>query len=584
MVRLFQLLLALVSLTRPASAQLATAHGTRFVVDGKPFSFVGANVEVMHGAKMRAGYARTLDAARADGLRVVRVWALGEGAADAPDWARADDLLRAGPDGWIEDGLVQLDRVLAGASERGLKVILTLGNHWGDYGGIPQYLRWAGLADTGWGARDRFFSDERTRAFYRAHLERLAERKNTVNGVRYADDPTVFAWELLNESQVETPEGARVRRAWIAEMAQLLRSHAARQLITPGVIGYTTLAERDEWLAVCKLPEVDYCDSHLYPQNGDAVPSAVELARFIDDRVQLAQKVANKPLVFGEFGFDTRADHDGWLGRGRADWFGEFLSRVLYDGAAGAMVWIYQPWSGKPRDFGIYVDRQDTDDVRGRLRAFAEQALLAPASQNPLLDAARGTRPLYDPYHELHRPGPAAVREEADRTVVTLAPDQFSAGRFERVGVWDGGKLRHAYGAGPGFFEWRFPAPRDRLARLTVELQVSSEFPGESAPPDGTSRIEVEIDGHRVAQLTAPPDDGEGRVLRFSVDNPRVLARLPGRAHTLRLRVPEGPGSNGLCVYAGPTPITLGFQRVARMGLPSRASSTATRTSSAETP
>ena len=39
--------------------------------------------------------------------------------------------------------------------------------------------------------------------------------------------------------------------------------------------------------------------------------------------------------MFGEFGFDTRPAHDGWLGRGRADWFGDFLDRVFLDGAAG---------------------------------------------------------------------------------------------------------------------------------------------------------------------------------------------------------------------------------------------------------
>lgn len=554
-----------------AGADVIRTDGARFVDGGRTFSFVGANVEVLHGAHSRAAYERTLDAARADGLRVVRVWALGEGPADAPDWQRAHDLFRVGPDGFVEAAYVQLDRVLAAAQTRGLRVVLTLGNHWGDYGGIPQYLRWAGLPERGFGARDAFFSDERTRAFFSAHLDRLIDRVNSVTGERYAEDPTIFSWELLNESQVESCAGAEARRAWVVEMARRLRARGARQLITPGVIGYGTLAERREWLAVCELPEVDYCDSHLYPQTTDQVPSEKELDQLLDDRALLAERVARKPLVIGELGFDTRRDHDGWLGRGRADWFAHVLARLLDDGAAGALVWIYQPWSGRPRDYGIYVDRADTDDVRAQLRRFAAQALTAPPARNPILDAARGSAPLYDPYRTVRRPAPAFVREEGARTIVALAPERFASGRFERVGAWDGGVLQHAYGAGDGVFEWRFPAPARPVGRLTIALRVSSEFPGDSAPADGRSRFVVELDGHRVAELWASPDDGKGERREVTVTDRSLLATLPGRAHTLTLRVPAGPDANGLCVYGAPTghgpappdpqPILLTFDR-----------------------
>jgi mannan endo-1,4-beta-mannosidase len=543
-----RLLVTLVALTSLAHADVIRVERGRFVDGDKPFAFVGANVNVMHGARNRKGYARTLDAVRDDGLRVVRVWALGEGPADAPDWQRAGELFRAGPDGFVEAAYDQLDRVLAAARERNLRVIVTLGNHWPDYGGIPQYLRWAGLPLDGWAAHDAFFSNERTRALYRAHLERLVDRTNRVDGVAYKDDPTIFSWELLNESSVESEEGALARRRWIAEMAQVLREHGARQLVTPGVEGYGTLAERREWLEVCRLPEVSYCDSHLYPQNQEL--SSSELDQRLDDRVQLA-RVAGKPIVFGEFGFDTRGGD--WLGHARTEGFKSFLRRVVDDGAGGALVWIYQPWSGKPRDFGIYVDRPDTDDVRAQLRAFAAEALAAPLARNPVLAAARGTTPLYDPYRVAHRPAPAFVSDEPDRTVVSLAPDHFTTGRFERVGAWDGGTLVHAYGAGDGFFEWRLPVPAGPLARLELSLRISSEFPGESAPPDGASRVVVEVDDRRIAELEAPPDDGVGQVRSVTVSDKAVLQRLAGRAITLRLRVPPGKSAHGLCVYGAPT-------------------------------
>lgn len=95
----------------PADAFVRVA-GSRFVVGGRPFAFVGANLDVMHGAANRARAEETLAAARADGLTVGRIWALGEGDASATPWARAHQLFRVGPDQWIDAAFDQLDRVL----------------------------------------------------------------------------------------------------------------------------------------------------------------------------------------------------------------------------------------------------------------------------------------------------------------------------------------------------------------------------------------------------------------------------------------------------------------------------------------
>src|SRR5207245_1130375 len=97
-------------------------NGVQFVAGDQPFAFVGANLAVMHG-QGRAHYQETLAAARADGFTVGRIWALGEGAAGATAWSRENELFRAGPDGWLEPPFVHLDRVLAEARARGLRLI-----------------------------------------------------------------------------------------------------------------------------------------------------------------------------------------------------------------------------------------------------------------------------------------------------------------------------------------------------------------------------------------------------------------------------------------------------------------------------
>ena len=47
--------------------------------------------------------------------------------------------------------------------------------------------------------------------------------ENTITGVLYRDDPTIFGWELMNEAQVITGRWAE-RRAWFAEMSAYLKS------------------------------------------------------------------------------------------------------------------------------------------------------------------------------------------------------------------------------------------------------------------------------------------------------------------------------------------------------------------------
>ena len=95
----------------------------------------------------------TLEAAASDGLNVVRIWALGERASDAPSWTR-EYSFRLGRGGWVEESFEHLDRVLDEARRLGLRVILVLANRWGDHGGVPQMLRWCGEQRAAAGAPD----------------------------------------------------------------------------------------------------------------------------------------------------------------------------------------------------------------------------------------------------------------------------------------------------------------------------------------------------------------------------------------------------------------------------------------------
>jgi mannan endo-1,4-beta-mannosidase len=357
--------------TRIPEGAFVRAAGTELLVGGKRFAFVGANFDGIHGDEQRGRLDDVLAAMTEDGITVGRQWVVGEDAAGACQRGLKPYLFRCGPDGFLEETYQQLDRVLVRARERGIRVILTLSNQWGDYGGIPMYLRWAGLPTDGSGG-DAFYSDPKVQGFFLAGLDRLLNRVNSVTGGRYIDDPTIFSWELMNESSINTAAGAAARRRWIVEMARYIKARDPNHLVAAGLRGYALQSQRQEWIEVHRLPEVDYCDSHLYPQEESQITSWELLRDFLTDRAHLARAVIRKPLIIGEFGFRT----DGapmWLGVQRGEWVARLLLHVRAQGAAGALVWIYQPFFSKPRDYGIYIDRPYTDDVRRAVRGAAQQ-------------------------------------------------------------------------------------------------------------------------------------------------------------------------------------------------------------------
>jgi len=137
-----------VATNSPASA-FVRQRGGRFFVGNRPFRFVGANVAVMYRDEDRAQMPETLRQAAQAGIKVVRVWAFGEGGpndvkpmADFADWPR-NHPFRWAPGQWNEDASVQLDNVIAEAAKNKIYVQLCLTNWWRDTGGVTQYLRWA---------------------------------------------------------------------------------------------------------------------------------------------------------------------------------------------------------------------------------------------------------------------------------------------------------------------------------------------------------------------------------------------------------------------------------------------------------
>jgi mannan endo-1,4-beta-mannosidase len=303
---------------------LIGSDGATLLRDGRPWRFLLLNAyylqdEVGQGAPTHATAA--LDDARTLGAEVVRAWAFN----DRPDKSSRmwSDLTTP-----VEDGLRALDYVLDEAARRQLRLILALHDFWPAYGGIAQWLRWRGIAFDDKASPEkyaaRFWSDSQLREAYRTRARLLLDRRNSINGVRYGDDPTVLAWELMNEAR-QAPSD------WVSFAAESVRAYAS-QLVSLG----------DE--RALDSADLDLASLHVYPEKYGA--RAGDEARFGVAAITEAARGVTRPLIVGEFGLS--AAHLPLPRRQEAycDWFDAAATEPF---VAGIGPWLLG-YAGRPPD------------------------------------------------------------------------------------------------------------------------------------------------------------------------------------------------------------------------------------------
>lgn len=538
---------------RSARPGFVGTRGAQFVIDSKPFRFVGANVAVMYRDEDRARMPETLRVAAGDGIRVVRVWAFGEGGEDSAiksvggdreDWPRQHPF-RFRPDEWNEEAFVHLDHVIAEAAKNHLYVQLCLTNWWRDTGGVTQYLYWAGITDA---ADDKqpfginveramlFYTNAETRRLYRQHIERIVTRRNTVTGVLYKDDPAIMGYELMNEAQAPTGRRAE-RRAWVAEMTAYIRSLDADHLITPGTWGYRSAWERREWLEEHRLPDVDFVDVHNYPRDDldSYVDSPKALGEFIQNRVAAAYGIG-KPVVFGEFGMSP----DGYQGFTAAEWYRAYLEQAARFGAGGAMFWILTP--DPKRGYGVNYTMPRDEAVRAEIRRGAQLMSELQNDKPPqsLRDDGHHLVPRQFVYTlDASDPSvqPEGISKEDKTLLYRFKPEQAVSVRFEKTGGGDG----YIWGSGVGHFEYLVPQREDRrrVGGLIVRAHLQPVVPFDAKERITASRVTLFINdincGARLIPLEQKP---QAHVETWLIDSWRVrLAAMRGLQLRLRFAV-----------------------------------------------
>lgn len=328
---------------RNVPSDFVYAEGREFYVNGARFRFVGVNsYDLIYSTPEQIS--ETMSAAKSVGIEVIRFWAFGDG---------FDEGVQPEPGVFNEERLRMLDYVLAAAKQNDIRVIITLGNYWSDYGGIAQYLEWAKLPSDTALELDKFYTSAITRGMYREYVATMVSRKNRITGVKYKDDPVILAWELMNEPRSGRYTSGRALVNWMGEMSSEIRKTDSSHMIFTGHEGFvtelksTTIHTGPLLMEVAGLEDVDAVTAHYYLHNAGGVdgqyrhPDVSTWKQYAD--------LANKPLVIEEIGFSKESKANN--GVSRLVLYKSFLEEAGGHGVQGVMFWN---WALKIDDsFGI---------------------------------------------------------------------------------------------------------------------------------------------------------------------------------------------------------------------------------------
>ncbi|XP_010252627.1 PREDICTED: mannan endo-1,4-beta-mannosidase 6-like [Nelumbo nucifera] len=299
------------------------------------------------------------------GMTVCRTWAFNDG--------DGHNSLQISPGNFNEKVFRGLDFAIVEARKHRIRLILSLVNNLNAFGGKAQYVKWAKEAGFNVSSStDSFFSHPTIKGYYKDYVKAIVTRKNSLSGVRYSEEPAIFAWELINEPRCTSSSSAPVLQSWIIDMAAFIKSLDQKHLLTVGLEGFygpeTTErsgANPGDWASSfgsdfiqnSAIENIDFASVHAYPDSwipdADLKEKANYLSKWVDYHVNDSEYVLKKPVLFTEVGSSLHAKEQGTYDR-------DFLLKIVYDkiyesakrrqAGAGALIW--QLLVEKMEDYG----------------------------------------------------------------------------------------------------------------------------------------------------------------------------------------------------------------------------------------
>jgi len=241
------------------TSQFVSVENGKFSLNNSPFFFYGSNafyLSMFSDDELDQAFA-TFAAAN---LKVIRTWAFDD-VEQIPASGSYFQILSNGTSviNFGANGLQRLDKIVCTANKFGIKLLLTLTNNWNpkrvepdtsltrrtdstpvlprgylsnDYGGMDLYVREFGST----GFHDEFYTSPTI----------ISAFKNYISAVigRYADNATVFGWELANDPRCSSTLPAsptcnpHTITNWVNEISGFIKTLDSKHLITAGDGGF----------------------------------------------------------------------------------------------------------------------------------------------------------------------------------------------------------------------------------------------------------------------------------------------------------------------------------------------------------
>jgi mannan endo-1,4-beta-mannosidase len=407
------------SASRESVNEFVVVRNGRFELRGHPYFYVGTNLWYgcyLSDLKLSGGrerMVRELDRLQSIGVTNIRLLA---GSETSPLAGAIPRGITRAPRDWDEDLLRGLDFCLAEMAKRDMRGILFLSNYWQWSGGFAQYVRWVTgehipdpdfpkqAAGDWYGFMKfsaRFYTIPAANDLYRAYVLHLIQRRNTVNGRLYSDDPAIMTWELANEPR-PGPDDAddasvQVFSNWVDETARFIHEQDSNHLVCTGSEGiWGCLKKPDVFVKVHETPAIDYVTVHMWlknwgwlkdPQLGAAYEAAAARAKdHVEQHTVLATNTLHKPLVLEEFGLPR--DHENYdpssPTTARDDYYARMFNQVAASCKAGralqgANFWT---WGGEGRA---------SDKKWNSAAAFTGDPFSEPQGLNSVFDTDQST-------------------------------------------------------------------------------------------------------------------------------------------------------------------------------------------------
>nr|CAB76904.1 CEL4a mannanase [Agaricus bisporus] len=321
--------------SHPVSTGFVKASGTRFTLNGQKYTVVGGNSYWvgLTGLSTSAMNQAFSDIANAGGT-TVRTWGFNE--VTSPNgnyyqsWSGARPTINTGA-----SGLLNFDNVIAAAKANGIRLIVALTNNWADYGGMDVYVNQ--MVGNGQ-PHDLFYTNTAIKDAFKSYVRTFVSR--------YANEPTVMAWELANEPRCKGSTGTTSGTCttttvtnWAKEMSAFIKTIDSNHLVAIGDEGFYNQpgaptypyqgSEGVDFEANLAISSVDFATFHSYPEPwGQGADAKAWGTQWITDHAASMKRV-NKPVILEEFGVTTN----------QPDTYAEWFNEVESSGLTGDLIW-----------------------------------------------------------------------------------------------------------------------------------------------------------------------------------------------------------------------------------------------------